>query len=133
MMAGRAIELREVDRLCLRRQISRLFPLLGLPRQPACKVKNALWPRFIDEAVPMRRLALEIRVKLEGEARMASRDQVVIDDVRLPKFVAWSHVAFHAGGGSLVQAFFGVDEAGGVAVKSGAVMRLQPLAGRAMT
>src|SRR5262245_49856 len=59
---------------------------------------------------------------------MAGRDQVVIDDVQLPEFVAWSDVAFHAGGSSLVQALFGVHKASDVSTKSSPVVRMQPLA-----
>src|SRR5262245_24424146 len=100
MMTGSAIELGEVDRLRRLRKISRLFPLLVLSREPARKVKNPSRSRFIDQAVPMGRLTLEIRVVFERESRMAGRNQVVIDNMRLPEFVARSHMAFHAGGGS---------------------------------
>src|SRR5262245_28853654 len=133
MMTGRAIELGEVDRLCRLCQTPRLLPLFGLSRKPARKVKNTGRSRFIDQAVPMGRLAFEVSVVFEGESRMAGRNQVVIDDMRLPEFVARSHVTLHAGRRSLIQAFFGVHETGRVAGKSRAVMRMQPLSRRAVT
>src|SRR5437868_38545 len=89
--------------------------------------------RFQGLPVPMSRLAFEIGMKLERQAWMAGSDQIMIDNLRLPGFLARPHMALHARRRTLIEVVFCIDEARRVAMKARAIMRMQPLPRQTMT
>jgi len=87
---------------------------------------------LVGLTVPMDRQALEVGMEFKIQSRMPCGDEIVIDDLRRGAGCVWPDVALHAGVSSLRE-ILRVDEAGSVTIEAGAVVRVQPLLGWAMT
>ena len=92
-------------------QFFELYLLFFKSGSPRLEMKIAGVPPLVLREVPVRRKALEIRVKLERESRVTGGDQVVIDDLGTFAGVARTDMARHTSAGSLNEVF-GINEAG---------------------
>src|SRR5438045_2675904 len=109
-----------------------MFRQLSLSRRPGLPVIVSWVPPLVVLSIPVFWEALEIRMELEGESRMAGGDQVMIDRLWRRACFVGADVAFRAGM-RLLRYVLGINEAARLlSIKTGAVMRVQPLAAWAM-